>query len=84
MVKSSKVKNSFMTINFEKIKEYIVSGMLWFGLAWVMFALFFQVYFVILHVSGNEDEMQRITHELTVRIDGNYSNNPKNIFYNGK
>lgn len=73
-----------MTINFEKIKEYIVSGMLWFGLVWVMFALLFQVYFVILHVSGNEDEMQRITHELTVRIDGNYSNNPKNIFYNGK
>jgi hypothetical protein len=72
-----------MTIDFQKIKEYIFSGMLAFGLIWVIFALSVQVYFVVLEVNGNDEEMRRITHELTVRIDGNYSNNPKNIFYKG-
>lgn len=73
-----------MKINFNKIKDTIFSGMLVFTLCWVIFALCFQVYFVILEVSGNEEEMQRITNELTVRIDGNHANNPKNIFYKGK
>lgn len=73
-----------MSISLEKIKDYIVSAMLIFTLSWVIFALSFQVYFVILEISGNQEEMQRITSELTVRIDGNYVDNPKNIFYKGK
>jgi hypothetical protein len=73
-----------MLISLEKIKDYIVSAMLIFTLSWVIFALSFQVYFVILEISGNQEEMNRITSELTVRIDGNYVDNPKNIFYKGK
>ena len=73
-----------MLVNFEKIKNYVISGMLLFGLAWVVFALSFQVYFVVLVFNGDQEEMRRITNELTVRIDGNYRDNPKNIFYKGK
>lgn len=79
----SKVKTNFMTIDFQKVKEHIFSGMLGFSLVWVIFALSVQIYFVILQVSGNDEEVRRITHELTVRVDGNYIDNPKNIFYKG-
>jgi hypothetical protein len=71
-------------VNFEKIKNIILSGMITFALCWVIFALSFQVYFIVLEVSGNQEEIIRITKELTVRIDGNHSDNPKNIFYKGK
>ena len=53
-------------------------------LVWVVFALSVQVYFITLQFSGNEDELRRVTNELTVRVDGNYSDNPKNIFYKEK
>lgn len=73
-----------MTINFEKIKNVVISTMLGFTMLWIPFALVFQVYCVVLQFSGNEDELRRISNELTVRLDGNFANNPKNQFYNGK
>jgi hypothetical protein len=70
-----------MSIRIQKIKEHIFSLMLGLSLTWVLFALVFQVYCVTLEFSGNEEELRRISNELTVRLDGNFSDNPKNIFY---
>lgn len=72
-----------MTINLEKIKQAMASTMVILTMGWVVFALSFQLYFVFLHASGNDDEIHRISNELTVRIDGRFVDNPKNIFYNG-
>jgi hypothetical protein len=80
----SKVKIKYMTINLEKIKEAMASTMLMMAMAWVIFALSFQVYFLFLHVTDNNEEISRITNELTIRIDGRFVDNPKNVFYNGK
>ena len=80
----SKVKIQYMTINLEKIKQALASTMLVLSMGWVVFALSFQLYFIFLHASGDNDEINRITNELTVRIDGRFVNDPKNIFYNGK
>jgi hypothetical protein len=72
-----------MTINLEKIKQAMASTMVVLTMGWVVFALSFQLYFVFLHASGNDNEINRISNELTVRIDGRFVDNPKNIFYNG-
>lgn len=73
-----------MTINLEKIKQAMASTMVVLTMGWVVFALSFQLYFIFLHASGNDDEIYRISNELTVRIDGRFVDNPKNVFYNGK
>jgi hypothetical protein len=73
-----------MSINLEKIKQAMLSTMAALTMCWVVFALSFQVYFIFLELTNNEEEMRRISNELTVRIDGRYVDNPKNIFYSGK
>lgn len=73
-----------MTINLEKIKEAIFSGMVYLALAWVFFALSFQMYFVYLELSGNEKKIYEVTNEITWRIDGRFKNNPNNIWYEGE
>lgn len=73
-----------MSINLEKIKQAAFSTMAALTMCWVVFALSFQVYFIFLELTNNDEEMHRITNELTIRMDGRYVDNPKNIFYNGK
>jgi hypothetical protein len=66
---------------WEKTKERIVYFFLaLFGL-WIIGALSFQLYFVYLEFSGNEDTAARIANEITWRIDGTFKNSPGNIWY---
>jgi hypothetical protein len=51
---------------------------------WILFALCFQLFFVYLHFSGQEDLAGKIANEITHRIDGTFKNSPENIWYNAE
>lgn len=51
---------------------------------WLLFALSFQLFFVYLHFSGQEDLARDISNEIMWRIDGTFKNNPNNIMYNAE
>ena len=51
-------------------------------LAFIGLAFLFQVFFVILQFSGNENLATEIANEISWRIDGTFKNNPENIWYN--
>lgn len=73
-----------MTINLEKIKSVISATILSLSLAWVFIALAFQVYCVVLEFTNQEERLSEISHEMTIRLDGRFVDNPKNMFYKGK
>ncbi len=58
--------------------------MLTLSLAWVFIALSFQVYCVVLEFTDQQEKLSEISHEMTIRLDGRFSDNPKNMFYKGK
>ena len=45
-------------------------------------ALFMQLFFVYLELSGNEERATQIANEISWRIDGQFKNSPGNIWYN--
>ena len=51
---------------------------------WIGLALCFQLFFVYLHFSGNDEWATQISNEITHRIDGNFKNSPENIWYNAE
>jgi hypothetical protein len=51
---------------------------------WIAFALCFQLFFVYLHFSGQDDLAGDIANEITWRIDGRFKNDPMNIWYNAE
>jgi hypothetical protein len=51
---------------------------------WILFALCFQLFFVYLHFSGQEDLAGKIANEITWKIDGTFKNSPGNIWYNAE
>lgn len=65
----------------EKIKEYFVRGLVYFTAGWCVLALSMQLFFIVLHLSGHDDVAGNIANEMTVRLDGNYSDNPKSFWY---
>jgi hypothetical protein len=66
---------------YEKIKEYFVQGLVYFTAGWCVIALSIQIVFLVLHFSGNDDTATKIANEMTIRLDGNYSSNPKSFWY---
>jgi len=50
----------------------------------VLCALSFDVYMIYLEFSNQEQKMREITNEFDIRFDGNYKDNPKNIWYKEK
>lgn len=58
--------------------------MLTLSLAWMFIALSFQVYCVVLEFTDQQEKLSEISHEMTIRLDGRFSDNPKNMFYKGK
>lgn len=52
--------------------------------AFIGLALLFQLFFVFLHVSGNEEWARDISNEITWKIDGRWKNSPGNIWYNAE
>jgi hypothetical protein len=64
------------------IGEYLAQGFLYLVGIWIVFALFFQLFFVYLQFSGKEDLAGRISNEIMWKIDGTFKNSPGNIWYN--
>jgi hypothetical protein len=65
----------------EKIKEYFVHGLVYFTAGWCVLALFMQLFFVVLHFTGNDDITQNVVNEIEVRIDGRFTNDTRNFWY---
>jgi hypothetical protein len=63
------------------LKEFLFKAFLTGVLTFIGLAFLFQVFMVFLTFSGNEQLIDKITHELTIRFDGRFSDNPANINY---
>ena len=63
------------------LKERAIYFILAPFLAFIGLAFLFQVFFVVLQFSGNENLATQIANEITWRIDGTFKNNPDNIWY---
>jgi hypothetical protein len=72
-----------MTTILKKIEEKMVQGFLALGLIWVTLALTVQVFFVYLQFSGQEERAGEISRKVSWKIDGNFKNDPDNIWYEG-
>lgn len=72
-----------MTNFLNKAKSILVGTTLAFTGIWIVFALSFQTYAIYLTVSGQDDKLTQISNEITWKIDGNFKNNPENIWYEG-
>ena len=68
-------------INFKEIGEKCFLGYLYFAMTWVVFALGFQTFFMYLHFSGQDEKAEKISNEITWKIDGRFKNSPDNIWY---
>lgn len=66
-----------------KVKELTAYAFVGLVLAWVCFALSFQLYFVTGMALGQEEKLRVVENELTVRIDGRYTHDPRNWGYDG-
>lgn len=53
-------------------------------LVFVICALSFDGYMIYLHFSNQEKKMREISNEFYIRLDGNHTDNPKNIWYKQK
>ena len=62
------------------MKHKLFMGFLKLCLAWVIFALCFDMFIIFVHLTNPQLE-RNITNELTWRLDGTFKNNPKNIWY---
>ena len=65
-------------------RERLVSAIFALVGFWIAFALCFQLFFVYLHFSGQDDLAGDIANEITWRIDGRFKNDPINIWYNAE
>ena len=63
------------------LKERAIYFILAPFLAFIGLAFLFQVFFVILQFSGNENLATEIANEISWRVDGTFKNNPENIWY---
>ena len=63
------------------LKEKAIYFILAPFLAFIGLAFLFQVFFVVLQFSGNENLATQIANEITWRIDGTFKNHPDNIWY---
>ncbi len=62
-------------------KEFLFKTFLTGALVFIGLAFLFQVFMVFLTFTGNEQMIDKIVTELTIRFDGRYSDNPANINY---
>jgi hypothetical protein len=68
-------------LNWRERLVYAIFALVGF---WIAFALCFQLFFVYLHFSGQDDLAGDIANEITWRIDGRFKNDPINIWYNAE
>lgn len=69
-------------INYsQKLGDLIAKVFVSFVFLWVVSALCFQVYMIYLEFSGKKETMQTIVNWFDVTIDGRWSHDPRNIWY---
>lgn len=68
-------------INFKKIGNVLFKSYLAFVGFWLVFALTFDLFFVYLQFTGQEERASSISNEITWKIDGRFKDNPDNIWY---
>jgi hypothetical protein len=68
-----------LTVNFhEKLLALFVYGVCIF----IASALLFQIFFIVLQLSGQEEYMTELVNRFDQRFDGTFKNNPDNVMYN--
>ena len=68
-----------LTVNLhEKLFMLFVYG----ACAFVVSALLFQLFFVALHLTGQDQYIQELVNRFDRRFDGNFKNDPQNVMYN--
>ncbi len=72
-----------MTLSLKNIGEKLFKLYLCFVGVWVISALCFQIFFIYLHFSNQEELAGKISNEIMWKIDGTFKNNPNNIWYEG-
>jgi len=68
---------------FTKLKDSAANVAVAFVLGWMCFALSFQLYFLTGMALGQDEKLRIVADELTVRIDGRYTHDPRNWGYEG-
>lgn len=65
------------------MKNKLFMGFLSFCLVWVVFALSFNLYMITISYT-NPKKVNKISKELTWKLDGTFKNDPDNIWYKNK
>jgi hypothetical protein len=73
----------YMKKMFTQLKDVAAQAAVVFVLSWMCFALSFQLYFLTGMALGQEEKLTTVSDELTVRIDGRYTHDPRNWGYEG-
>jgi len=66
-----------------QLKDLAAQAAIVFVMGWICFALSFQLYFLTGMALGQEEKLKVVEDELTVRIDGRYTHDPRNWGYDG-
>ena len=72
-----------MTLSLKTIGEKIFQAYIFLVGAWVISALCFQIFFIYLHFTNQEDRALNISNRIAWKIDGTFKNDPDNIWYEG-
>ena len=72
-----------MQISLKNIGETLFKGYVCFVGLWVVSALTFQIFFLYLHFTGQEEKTRDISNKIAWKIDGTFKNDPDNIWYEG-
>ncbi len=72
-----------MTLSLKNIGEKFFQFYLCLVGAWVISALCFQIFFIYLHFTNQEERALNISNQISWKIDGTFKNNPDNIWYEG-
>lgn len=72
-----------MEISLKKIGEKLFAAYAYLVCFWIVSALCFQLFFVYLIATGQEDRAGRYSNEISWKIDGQFKDNPDNIWYEG-
>lgn len=68
----------------QQVEKFIFSSFAIACLAFVFSALLVQLSFVYMHFTKSDEEMLKISNEITWKIDGRWSDTPGNIWYEEK
>ncbi len=68
----------------QQVEKIVFSSFALLSMAFVICALGVQLTFVYMHFTKSDEEQLKISNDITWRIDGRWSDQPGNIWYEGK